>query len=159
MKCQGLTTYEKKNVLGAGKRSPERRAHHLKRGHRTSTPGRRSRKDGSMSLISRGLLAAAASLSPRAAQAHVMFASPAPLRCTSRFGSRAGLASMASAHVPTILFVECGFGCDQHGQTATKAAVRACRNVRATCFRSEPANGNGRAPRLCSLTLSTSAGD
>lgn len=26
-------------------------------------------------------------------------------------------------------FVECGFGCDQHGQTATKAAVRACRNA------------------------------
>ena len=22
-----------------------------------------------------------------------------------------------------------GFGCDQHGQTATKAAVRACRNA------------------------------
>ena len=28
-----------------------------------------------------------------------------------------------------ILFVECGFGNDQHGQNATKAAVRACRNA------------------------------
>ena len=43
--------------------------------------------------------------------------------------SRAGAVSMASRHVPTVLFVECGFGCDQHGQTATKAAVRACRNA------------------------------
>ncbi len=31
-------------------------------------------------------------------------------------------------HVETILFVECGFGNDSHGQSATKAAVRACRN-------------------------------
>lgn len=28
-----------------------------------------------------------------------------------------------------VLFVECGFGADQHGQDATKAAVRACRNA------------------------------
>ena len=28
-----------------------------------------------------------------------------------------------------ILFVETGFGCDQHGQDPTKAAVRACRNA------------------------------
>jgi uncharacterized protein (TIGR02058 family) len=35
----------------------------------------------------------------------------------------------ASEHVPNVLFIECGFGCDQHGQTATKAAVRACRNA------------------------------
>ena len=42
---------------------------------------------------------------------------------------RAGPISMASSHVPNILFVECGFGSDQHGQTATKAAVRACRNA------------------------------
>ena len=28
-----------------------------------------------------------------------------------------------------ILFVECGFGCDQHGQNPTKAVVRACRNA------------------------------
>lgn len=27
-----------------------------------------------------------------------------------------------------VLFVECGFGNDSHGQSATKAAVRACRN-------------------------------
>lgn len=31
-------------------------------------------------------------------------------------------------HVETVLFVECGFGNDSHGQNATKAAVRACRN-------------------------------
>jgi hypothetical protein len=29
----------------------------------------------------------------------------------------------------TVLFVESGFGCDQHGQNATKAAMRACRNA------------------------------
>jgi len=29
----------------------------------------------------------------------------------------------------TILFVECGFGADAHGQNSTKAAVRACRNA------------------------------
>ena len=28
-----------------------------------------------------------------------------------------------------ILFVETGFGCDQHGQNSTKAAIRACRNA------------------------------
>jgi len=28
-----------------------------------------------------------------------------------------------------VLFAECGFGADQHGQDATKAAVRACRNA------------------------------
>jgi len=28
-----------------------------------------------------------------------------------------------------VLFVECGFGNDQHGQNPTKAAVRACRNA------------------------------
>ncbi|KAJ1623992.1 hypothetical protein T492DRAFT_1051238 [Pavlovales sp. CCMP2436] len=28
-----------------------------------------------------------------------------------------------------VLFIECGFGNDQHGQNPTKAAVRACRNA------------------------------
>ena len=28
-----------------------------------------------------------------------------------------------------VLFAECGFGADQHGQRATKAATRACRNA------------------------------
>mmetsp|Transcript_7900 Transcript_7900/g.29235 ORF Transcript_7900/g.29235 Transcript_7900/m.29235 type:complete len:211 (+) Transcript_7900:53-685(+) len=28
-----------------------------------------------------------------------------------------------------VLFIESGFGCDQHGQNITKAAVRACRNA------------------------------
>lgn len=37
--------------------------------------------------------------------------------------------SLASDHVPSALFVECGFGADQHGQQPTKAAVRACRNA------------------------------
>eukprot|EP00559_Dactyliosolen_fragilissimus_P009596 CAMPEP_0184866452 /NCGR_PEP_ID=MMETSP0580-20130426/22424_1 /TAXON_ID=1118495 /ORGANISM="Dactyliosolen fragilissimus" /LENGTH=134 /DNA_ID=CAMNT_0027366149 /DNA_START=233 /DNA_END=640 /DNA_ORIENTATION=+ len=32
-------------------------------------------------------------------------------------------------HCPNVLFVECGFGNDSHGQNATKAAVRACRNA------------------------------
>lgn len=32
-------------------------------------------------------------------------------------------------HVENILLVECGFGNDSHGQNATKAAMRACRNA------------------------------
>jgi uncharacterized protein (TIGR02058 family) len=32
-------------------------------------------------------------------------------------------------HVPNVLMVECGFGNDSHGQNATKAAIRACRNA------------------------------
>jgi len=32
-------------------------------------------------------------------------------------------------HVPNVLLVECGFGNDSHGQNATKAAMRACRNA------------------------------
>lgn len=32
-------------------------------------------------------------------------------------------------HVPNVLLVECGFGNDSHGQNATKAAIRACRNA------------------------------
>jgi uncharacterized protein (TIGR02058 family) len=32
-------------------------------------------------------------------------------------------------HVQTVLFVECGWGNDSHGQNVTKAAVRACRNA------------------------------
>lgn len=60
--------------------------------------------------------------------------STTPFRSAARlpqspFSSRAGAVTTACDHVPNILFVECGFGCDQHGQTATKAAVRACRNA------------------------------
>ena len=36
---------------------------------------------------------------------------------------------MAEPHVPNVLLVECGFGNDSHGQNATKAAKRACRNA------------------------------
>lgn len=32
-------------------------------------------------------------------------------------------------HVKNVLFIECGFGNDSHGQSATKAAIRACRNA------------------------------
>ena len=32
-------------------------------------------------------------------------------------------------HVSNVLLVECGFGNDSHGQNATKAAKRACRNA------------------------------
>lgn len=31
--------------------------------------------------------------------------------------------------IENVLFIECGFGNDSHGQSATKAAVRACRNA------------------------------
>ena len=40
----------------------------------------------------------------------------------------------------TVLFVEAGFGCDQHGQNSTKAVLRACRN--AIEFNSLPALRN-----------------
>ena len=33
------------------------------------------------------------------------------------------------SYIKTVLFIECGFGNDSHGQNATKAAVRACRNA------------------------------
>ena len=38
---------------------------------------------------------------------------------------------MTAAHstMETVLFIEVGFGNDQHGQNPTKAAVRACRNA------------------------------
>ena len=32
-------------------------------------------------------------------------------------------------HIQNVLFVECGWGNDSHGQSSTKAAVRACRNA------------------------------
>lgn len=37
--------------------------------------------------------------------------------------------STPSSFVSNVLFIECGFGNDSHGQSATKAAVRACRNA------------------------------
>ena len=36
---------------------------------------------------------------------------------------------MDEVHLSKVLIVESGFGCDQHGQSSTKAAVRACRNA------------------------------
>jgi len=90
-----------------------------------------------MSLFVRRGLLAAASLPrlqialPRAtaAMAAAAFTSAAPTFPARLASSRVGPPSMSSEHVPTILFIECGFGCDQHGQTSTKAAVRACRNA------------------------------
>lgn len=63
-----------------------------------------------------------------------------------RARTRARMSSSSSSNRPTIeyddgvrvyapdgmervLFSECGFGADQHGQDATKAALRACRNA------------------------------
>lgn len=37
--------------------------------------------------------------------------------------------SAARSTMETVLFIEVGFGNDQHGQNPTKAAVRACRNA------------------------------
>lgn len=39
------------------------------------------------------------------------------------------LCSTSDEQLEKVLFVESGFGCDQHGQNSTKAAVRACRNA------------------------------
>lgn len=35
---------------------------------------------------------------------------------------------VANPFMAHVIFIECGFGCDGHGQDSTKAAVRACRN-------------------------------
>ena len=50
------------------------------------------------------------------------FAAPSRFRRHARHRS-------ASTDEFTTLFIECGFGNDSHGQNATKAAVRACRNA------------------------------
>jgi uncharacterized protein (TIGR02058 family) len=54
----------------------------------------------------------------------------APHCCLSRTTTLA-MSTTASdnAFINNVLFVECGFGNDSHGQSATKAAVRACRNA------------------------------
>ena len=51
--------------------------------------------------------------------------SPAPSSAVSPVESTAA----EDLGLQQILFIECGFGNDQHGQDATKAAVRACRNA------------------------------
>ena len=49
---------------------------------------------------------------------------------TSSSSSSAGNNDESSKpHIENVLFVECGFGNDSHGQSSTKAAVRACRNA------------------------------
>ena len=40
-----------------------------------------------------------------------------------------GVRVYAPSGMTRVLFSECGFGADQHGQDATKAAMRACRNA------------------------------
>ena len=40
-----------------------------------------------------------------------------------------GVRVFAPRGMSRVLFSECGFGADQHGQDATKAALRACRNA------------------------------
>ena len=65
----------------------------------------------------------------------VLFAALAPLVARgffvpSRARVRAAVRREAAAADGWVtLFVECGFGNDSHGQNATKAAVRACRNA------------------------------
>jgi uncharacterized protein (TIGR02058 family) len=68
---------------------------------------------------------------PPAAARRVGAASPNPARAPA-------LPADASPSIPVsplppgfarVLLVETGWGCDQHGQSSTKAAVRACRNA------------------------------
>jgi len=47
----------------------------------------------------------------------------------SKTAVRSNLVEGEADDMDTILFIECGFGNDSHGQNATKAAVRACRNA------------------------------
>jgi uncharacterized protein (TIGR02058 family) len=57
-------------------------------------------------------------------------AAPSRLRAAPlASGSAPSTPSAASLGMQQVLFVECGFGCDQHGQNATKAVVRACRSA------------------------------
>jgi uncharacterized protein (TIGR02058 family) len=46
-----------------------------------------------------------------------------------RHSTQGGSRITSSAAMETVLFIELGFGNDQHGQNPTKAAVRACRNA------------------------------
>jgi hypothetical protein len=51
---------------------------------------------------------------------------------SSLSGTSPGQAGVPQTRLPgmkQVLFIESGFGADQHGQNATKAAVRACRNA------------------------------
>lgn len=48
---------------------------------------------------------------------------------STRSASCLHMGSIEKPHVENILMVECGFGNDSHGQNATKAAMRACRNA------------------------------
>lgn len=52
-------------------------------------------------------------------------------RLVSRHASSLTMSSSSNNEnfISNVLFVECGFGNDSHGQSATKAAVRACRNA------------------------------
>ncbi|DBA97069.1 TPA: hypothetical protein ACH3X1_014843 [Trebouxia sp. C0004] len=43
--------------------------------------------------------------------------------------SRVKKSQVMAGDLNQVLFVESGFGCDQHGQNSTKAVVRACRNA------------------------------
>lgn len=73
-------------------------------------------------------IAMAAAVTRHAPSARMAMTGAAIGATTAPMGRSQPLMS-ASEHVPNVLFIECGFGCDQHGQTATKAAVRACRNA------------------------------
>ena len=62
--------------------------------------------------------------------AHRLRAAPSRLRAPPlASGSTQSTQPAASLGMQQVLFVECGFGCDQHGQNATKAVVRACRSA------------------------------
>ena len=73
-------------------------------------------------------MAMSAAVTRHAPSARMAMTGAAIAATTAPMGRSQPLMS-ASEHVPNVLFIECGFGCDQHGQTATKAAVRACRNA------------------------------
>ncbi|CAM9114579.1 unnamed protein product [Ectocarpus sp. 12 AP-2014] len=52
-----------------------------------------------------------------------------PALSSRRASHQSGIARMQQGGMDHVLFVELGFGNDQHGQNATKACVRACRNA------------------------------
>lgn len=84
--------------------------------------------------------AASSSLSRFSSRSHAALQAGCPPGASGDGDVDAVTAGPESLGMAQVLFVEVGMGADQHGQDATKAAVRACRN--AIEFNSIPSIGN-----------------
>ncbi len=61
--------------------------------------------------------------------AHAFFIQQQPSLRATPMSATTGASSSSVQGMEQVLIVELGFGCDQHGQDATKAAIKACRNA------------------------------